>query len=171
MAGLFDPFQESQDDSQGLPTPPPPRPNLARLQNVPIKADPISPPILPYLHPTIVEKVTGFMDELFRSRVPVKITEAFRTKDMQGLVEGNEYGGVAPGSSLHEAGYAIDINWNHLTDPQRALTLELARKHGLSWGGNFRKPDPVHFYVDPFGSLADRAAAIRAAPQEYDDKR
>jgi hypothetical protein len=51
-------------------------------------------------------------------------------------------------NSLHEAGWAVDVDLPK--DPkQRAAVNEAAAAAGLRWGGAFRKPDPVHYYVDP----------------------
>lgn len=78
---------------------------------------------------------------------------------------------AAAGSSLHEAGFAIDINYSSLRDIPRGLTgnqqrqiiRDAATQAGISWGGNFRRADPPHFYVDP----GYRATRIRDAQQRY----
>jgi hypothetical protein len=54
--------------------------------------------------------------------------------------------------SQHSFGNAVDINW---TDNPRGapgkipadVARELAQKHGLTWGGDWRNPDPMHFEV------------------------
>ncbi len=46
---------------------------------------------------------------------------------------------------------------------QRAIILKSAQDAGLSWGGNFSKPDFPHFYVDPGG----RTAKIIDAQKTY----
>ena len=59
--------------------------------------------------------------------------------------------------SRHALGEAIDVNW---TDNPRGgqgnipadLARSLARKHGLSWGGDWRNPDPMHFEVAAGGA-------------------
>lgn len=58
--------------------------------------------------------------------------------------------------SRHATGDAIDVNWN--SNPQtRAGTWksdlpedvgDIAARNGLRWGGNFGKPDPMHFEAD-----------------------
>jgi hypothetical protein len=169
------PDPTSDDDSSALPLPypPKPRPNLVRLDGLPIKPGSGAIPYvhLPYVHPAMVDKVTEFIDELRRNRVPVMLTEAFRTTAMQASpsIQGSQYGAAAPGRSLHEAGYAIDLNWRDLTDAHRALAIEIAPKYGLKWGGDLPRSDKVHFYLDPFGSRDAREAAIRAAQQEFKD--
>lgn len=54
--------------------------------------------------------------------------------------------------SQHASGRAIDINWDENAqgtqgkiDPD--LARSLASKWGLKWGGDFSKPDPMHFEV------------------------
>lgn len=54
--------------------------------------------------------------------------------------------------SNHAHGAAIDVNW---TDNARGtpgnippdLARALAQKHGLTWGGDWKNPDPMHFEV------------------------
>lgn len=87
-------------------------------------------------------------------------------------IKGDQSGGYAKrnirGSnkpSEHSFGRAIDLNWNEnqmgssggsLVDQIGADKLrELASKHGLKWGGDFkRRPDPMHFEVDRGASPA-----------------
>jgi hypothetical protein len=140
---------------------------LQNLDGVPIKNNPNAVPVLPYVDDSIYDRVVGFIGELNAAGVPIAVTDAFRTNGMQALLTGNQYGGVSYGTSLHEAGYAIDVNWNDLTNAQRALTLQMADKYGMSWGGGFRPTDPVHFFVDPFNSMGDRKAAIKGTQKEF----
>lgn len=78
-------------------------------------------------------------------------------------VEGQQSSGFADRSirgtnrpSLHASGNAIDVNWTRNAEGTRGdipadLARELARKHGLIWGGDFRgrSADPMHFEIDP----------------------
>jgi len=95
------------------------------------------------------------------------MTSGFRSSETQSRLTGNQYGGAASGSSLHEAGFAFDINWNALTSEQQDKILDIADKNGLQWGGDFSKPDSVHFYSDPFSNLSERRAYIVTAQQQY----
>jgi hypothetical protein len=121
----------------------------------------------------MVANIKGFIGELQKSGANVMLTEAFRTTAGQAKVEGNKYGGAAPGQSLHEAGYAIDINWKKLTPAQQRLAVEIAPKYGFQWGGNLKmkssqkEPDRLHFYMDPFSSMAERREAIRSIQEEF----
>lgn len=65
-------------------------------------------------------------------------------------------------ASQHSFGRAIDLNWHENArgtkgklDPE--LARSLAAKHGLTWGGDWKNPDPMHFEVD-------RSASPSAAP-------
>lgn len=74
-------------------------------------------------------------------------------------IKGDQSGGYNPRNirgtntpSQHASGRAIDINWTDNAqgtkgqlDPEMARSL--AAKWGLKWGGDFSKPDPMHFEV------------------------
>jgi hypothetical protein len=54
--------------------------------------------------------------------------------------------------SQHAHGNAIDINWmdNARGTPGNIppdLARQLAQKHGMKWGGDWKNPDPMHFEV------------------------
>jgi hypothetical protein len=60
--------------------------------------------------------------------------------------------------SQHSFGSAIDINWTRNArgtpgdiDPTLARTL--AKRHGLTWGGDWSNPDPMHFEVSRSGPV------------------
>jgi RHS repeat-associated protein len=85
--------------------------------------------------------------------ISVRFTEAFRTTAYQQELRNNR-NAIAPapapaGSSLHEAGFAVDISWRNLTSDQQNIVLATAKLADLNWGGSFRNPDPVHFFHDP----------------------
>ena len=98
--------------------------------------------------------------ELAKSKgVEIKFNEAFRSTEYQSSLSTNPFA-ITPakaGSSLHEAGFAVDVNFERLTDipggltkkEQQQILLDSAKQAGLSWGGNFSKPDFPHFYFDP----------------------
>jgi RHS repeat-associated protein len=99
--------------------------------------------------------------------ITVQINRTFRTSDDQAHLGAGAITPARPGHSLHEAGWAIDINWvNGLTVDERAIVLANATAVGLKWGGNtFRKPDRPHFYQDPGG----REDLIKRAQQDFAD--
>lgn len=98
----------------------------------------------------------------------VTFTEAFRTSEYQAGLQSNSNAitPAKPGTSLHEAGFAVDISWRRLPRAQQAEVVRNAALAGLSWGGNFRKPDQVHFYVDP----GHRASRIADAQRQYKNR-
>jgi hypothetical protein len=54
--------------------------------------------------------------------------------------------------SLHSYGRAIDVNWNENARGKpgsipEAVALELAKKHGMTWGGQWKNRDDMHFEV------------------------
>ncbi|MCC6779918.1 MAG: M15 family metallopeptidase, partial [Hyphomicrobiales bacterium] len=60
--------------------------------------------------------------------------------------------------SMHASGRAVDVNWGDNArgtagniDP--ALARNLSAKHGLTWGGDWRNPDPMHFEASAKGPL------------------
>jgi hypothetical protein len=60
--------------------------------------------------------------------------------------------------SQHSFGSAIDINWTRNArgtrgdiDPTLARTL--AKRHGMTWGGDWSNPDPMHFEVARSGPV------------------
>lgn len=98
--------------------------------------------------------------ELAKSKgVEITFNEAFRSTEYQASLSKNPFAitPAKPGSSLHEAGFAVDINFERLSDipnglskkEQQEILLETAKQAGLNWGGNFNKPDFPHFYFDP----------------------
>lgn len=100
-------------------------------------------------------------------------------------IKGDQSGGYAKrnirGSnkpSEHSFGRAIDLNWNENQMGSRGGSLveqvgadklrELAAKHGLKWGGDFRRrPDPMHFEVDSGASPASAPPVGRRSLVAY----
>lgn len=81
---------------------------------------------------------------------------AFDPKQSGGYNPRNIAGTNTP--SQHAFGNAIDINWTRNArgtagdlDPTLARTL--AKRHGLTWGGDWTNPDPMHFEVARDGPI------------------
>jgi len=76
--------------------------------------------------------------------------------------------------SLHSAGRGVDISWQGVNKTDANKVLEAAKAAGLSWGGDFSKPDPVHFYPDPGADrrqLVDNfSRAVAASRGEIPDR-
>ncbi len=117
-----------------------------------------------YLDDEFYPKVQNFFGSLEAQGITPVVTDAFRTpSDQQSRLQTSNFGPAQVGSSLHEAGFAIDINWKSYKNSQQSLILDAARDAGLSWGGRFKKYDPVHFYFDP----GNRSAIIPTAQERY----
>ncbi len=84
---------------------------------------------------------------------------------------GYNYRNIAGTNTLskHAHGNAVDINW---TDNPRGkagaipadLARQLAAKHGMTWGGDWSNPDPMHFEVAGGTAVASRAPYNPNAP-------
>jgi hypothetical protein len=82
------------------------------------------------------------------------------------------YGAKPPGSSLHEAGLAVDLGGiatgqrkRRLT-PQGRQTVKIMRKHGFAWRYGLR--DPAHFELSPRqAGYRSHQAAIKAGQRRW----
>jgi RHS repeat-associated protein len=70
--------------------------------------------------------------------------------------------------SLHEAGFAIDVNYRNRSAAEQKAIRDAAAAAGLGWGGNFPRKDDVHFFMDPWkGNKKKRKKAVDAAQRDY----
>lgn len=126
-----------------------------------------------YVDDEFAPKLEKWIQQAKAQGVDLVFNEAFRTTEYQAGLANNP-NAITPakaGGSLHEAGFAVDVNFSSLRDipggltggEQRAIILKSAQDAGLSWGGNFNKTDYPHFYVDPGG----RTAKIIDAQKTY----
>jgi RHS repeat-associated protein len=116
-----------------------------------------------YLDSSFYPLVQNWINANSAAGISVRFTSAFRTTAHQGNMGAGAITPAAPGHSLHEAGFAVDISWSSLSSANQATVLQNAGTSGLSWGGNFTRPDPVHFYNDP----GNRTQYIQAAQKDY----
>ena len=120
----------------------------------------------PYLDDKFYPAVAKWLGLNQADGINVQINRTFRTTADQANLGAGAITPARPGNSLHEAGWAIDINWmNGLTSSQRATVLSNAKEVGLSWGGNFRTPDRPHFFQDP----GSRSSLIQQAQKDFAD--
>jgi D-alanyl-D-alanine dipeptidase len=129
-----------------------------------------------YLDSHFLPMVQRFISEARTRGVNLTFNEAFRPSGYQAILRGDPAAitPAAAGSSLHEAGFAVDVNFDSLRnipggmtgDQQRQAILAAATAAQLSWGGQFVHPGPdrPHFYYDPGG---DRQALVRQAQADY----
>ncbi|WP_240126624.1 RHS repeat-associated core domain-containing protein [Thermomonas alba] len=131
-----------------------------------VKLPNTGPNARPYLDDKFYPAVAKWLELNQAARINVQINRTFRTTADQANLGAGAITPAKPGNSLHEAGWAIDINWaNGLTSAQRSTVLQNATAAGLSWGGNFRTPDRPHFYQDP----GNRSALIKQAQKDFVD--
>ena len=90
------------------------------------------------------ERFKGAIDDLVAGGLDVKGDQS------GGFADRNIRGTNTP--SQHKFGRAIDINWSENArgtkgkiDPE--LARSVAKKWGLTWGGDWSNPDPMHFEV------------------------
>ena len=117
---------------------------------------------LPGIGPTYLDNgfslaVNEFIADAASRGVNITVNSAYRTPSQQSALQ-NDPNAITPAdTSLHSCGFAVDVNYSSLGDipgglsgnDQRKIIRDTAAAAGLSWGGNFRKTDPPHFYVDP----------------------
>ncbi|VTU46443.1 Filamentous hemagglutinin (plasmid) [Variovorax sp. SRS16] len=109
-----------------------------------------------YVDPRMATALEDWMGLAADQGVTITFNSSFRVSGQP--VSGAVYT-PAGDSSLHNAGLAVDVRYGKLedisggltADQQRAILRDTAAQAGLSWGGNFSKPDDVHFYIDPYG--------------------
>jgi RHS repeat-associated protein len=105
----------------------------------------------PYFAPDFARAFNAAVSELNRAGIRPRINSAFRTTaDQQRMRAGGAGRNPAASLSLHQAGYAVDING---TATQEFQTIrQVMESHGFTWGGRFRHRDPPHFEINPFGT-------------------
>jgi RHS repeat-associated protein len=122
-----------------------------------------------YVDDSVAPLVEDFIRRNSESGVDVRFTEAFRTSAYQQSLADNPNATTPapPGNSLHEAGFAVDISWRPLRSNVRRTVVRNARDAGLKWGGDFRRPDPVHYYREVPGGPRNRSQYIQEAQEAY----
>ena len=85
------------------------------------------------------------------------------------------YGAKRPGTSMHEAGLAVDIGGVAIGHRRRRLThkgrlmVGIMRKHGFRW--RYGLKDPAHFELSPqLAGYRTEKAAIRAGQRRWAPK-
>jgi hypothetical protein len=121
---------------------------------------------LTYLDQSMVPKVNAFIANAQAHGVDLHFNSAFRTPEGQERLH-HDPNAITPAEhSLHSAGFAVDVNYSTVTEAQREIIRTAAHDAGLSWGGNFQRHDPPHFYADP---PVDRNMAIANATRQYNE--
>lgn len=102
-----------------------------------------------YLNPEFADKVGDFIQKAREQGVSLQFTSGYRDQAKQDDLRDNPTAITPARDSLHSAGRGVDISWKGVDKAAAGKVLEAAKAAGLSWGGDFSKPDPVHFYSDP----------------------
>jgi type IV secretion system protein VirB6 len=119
-----------------------------------------------YLDQSFAPRVEQFIANAAARGVNLHFNSAFRTPDHQAALR-NDPAAITPAeTSLHSCGFAVDVNYSVLPISQQQIIREAAAAAGLSWGGDFRTPDPPHFFMEP---PIDRATAVENATRQYNE--
>lgn len=135
------------------------------------------------LEPHARVRLNAAMREMRRRGLRPRVNSTFRTQAEQRALyrcAGNRrcrarrgiYGARRPGTSMHEAGMAVDLGGVATGRRHRRLTpkgrqmVRVMRKHGFQW--RYGLKDPAHFEISPrrAGYLSERAA-IRAGQRRW----
>jgi hypothetical protein len=114
----------------------------------------------------MVPKVNAFIANAQAHGVSLHFNSAFRTPEHQERLH-HDPNAITPAThSLHSAGFAVDVNYSTVSEAQREVIRTAAHDAGLSWGGDFHRRDPPHFYAAP---PIDRSTAIANANRQYNE--
>ena len=123
-----------------------------------------------YLQKDFAKKINNFISKLKVKKIDISVNEAFRTnKEQQALLTNkNAITPAKGGTSLHEAGFAVDVNWSRIAKENQDTVVSVALECGIKWGGKFtKKADPVHFYHEVPGGRQNRSKYIEKAQKYY----
>ena len=117
-----------------------------------------------YLDDSFYTNVQSFITNASDNGVELHFNSAYRSPQHQADLH-NDPNAITPADhSLHSCGFAVDVNYSVLSNSQQEIIRKAATDAGLDWGGEFRRSDPPHFYIEP---SIDRNTAIDNATQEY----
>jgi len=143
----------------------------------------LSPPRVAALHPQARVKLDAAMREMRRRGLRPSVNSTFRSyaeqRSIYRCARGRRcrarrgiYGARRPGTSLHEAGLAVDLGGVAAGRRRRRLTpkgrqmVRIMRKHGFAW--RYGLKDPAHFEVSSRrAGYRTEQAAIRAGQQRW----
>lgn len=118
-----------------------------------------------YVHPSISGNLNSAMRELRRDGIRPVVTSAWRSSAKQAALHNcakssrcrlshGVYGAKPAGSSLHEAGFAVDIagiatgpRGSRRLTPRGRRIVQVMNKHGFAW--RYGLSDPPHFEANP----------------------
>lgn len=128
-------------------------------------------------------RLNAAVREMRRRGIRPRINSAFRTRSEQRSLyrcarsrrcrsRRGVYGANPPGTSMHEAGLAVDLGGvatgrrrRRLT-PKGRLMVRIMRKHGFRW--RYGLKDPAHFELSPrLAGYRTEKAAIKAGQRRW----
>jgi uncharacterized Zn-binding protein involved in type VI secretion len=119
-----------------------------------------------YLDESFAVRVEQFISGAASRGVDLHFNSAFRTPEHQAALRNDPTAITPADTSLHSCGFAVDVNYSVLPAAQQQIIRDAASAAGLSWGGDFRTPDPPHFFME---APIDRAAAVDNAVRQYNE--
>ena len=111
------------------------------------------------LHPSVQNDFRAEIKECEDSGWTILCTSGYRSSKKQAILKAEDSRNASPGYSLHEFGFALDINAsNGFTNLKKASPTKawedsgivaIFKKYNLKWGGYIKNyKDNVHFYRD-----------------------
>jgi LAS superfamily LD-carboxypeptidase LdcB len=131
-------------------------------------------------------RLNAAMRDMRKRGIRPKVNSTFRSRaEQQSLyrcahnkrcrVRRGIYGAKPPGSSMHEAGLAVDLG-GVAAGRRRRLTsngrqkVRIMRRHGFNW--RYGLKDPAHFEISPqLAGYRTKQAAIKAGQQRWRNAR
>jgi LAS superfamily LD-carboxypeptidase LdcB len=128
-------------------------------------------------------RLNAAVREMRRRGIRPRINSAFRTRAEQGSLyrcarihrcrsRRGIYGARRPGTSMHEAGLAVDLGGVATGSRRRRLTskgrmmVRIMRRHGFNW--RYGLKDPAHFELSPrLAGYRTEKAAIKAGQRRW----
>ena len=126
-----------------------------------------------YLDDAFSPKAEDFIKNAKTAGVDLEFNSAYRSPEKQAELKKDETAITPADTSLHSAGFAVDVNFSSLADiadgltgdQQREVIKSAAKDAGLDWGGHFKSADPPHFYSDP----GNREEKVTEAAKKYSE--
>jgi hypothetical protein len=119
---------------------------------------------IPSFQPAMAADLTVAFQSLNAQGITPMITSGFRTGADQERAAAQARAAGRPaapiGHSPHQVGLAADMN-SRVPAATFDATKNALTGQGLTWGGNFRKPDDVHFQLPAAGTPTSSAAVSR----------
>jgi LAS superfamily LD-carboxypeptidase LdcB len=128
-------------------------------------------------------RLNAAMRDMRKRGIRPRINSAFRSRAEQGSIyrcarsrrcraRRGIYGAKRPGTSMHEAGLAVDIGGvatghrHRRLTPRGRLMVRIMRRHGFHW--RYGLKDPAHFELSPrLAGYRTEKAAIKAGQRRW----